>query len=65
MDPLAPDGQPKWATNGRTLTPYFGWWAFYVWEKVFYPVLVKIMGTIILVNDEDDVDALCEAEVMV
>jgi hypothetical protein len=65
MDPLAPDGQPKWATNGSKLTPLFGWWAYYAWEKVFYPVLVKVMGSIVLINDEEDVDALCEAEVMV
>ena len=65
MDPLAPDGQPKWATNGSKLTPLFGWWAYYAWEKVFYPVLVKVMGPIVLINDEKDVDALCEADVMV
>ena len=65
MDPLAPDGQPKWATNGSKLTPLFGWWAYYGWEKVFYPVLVKVMGPIVLINDEEDVDALCEADVMV
>ena len=64
MDPLAPDGEPKLAVEGRR-TPYFGWWAFYAWEEVFYPVFVKIMGSIVLVNDEEDVDALCEAEVMV
>ena len=40
MDPLAPDSQPKWATNGRTLTPYFGWWTFHAWEKVFCSVFV-------------------------
>ena len=65
MDPLAPDSQPKWATNGRTLTPYFGWWTFHAWEKVFCSVFVKIMGTIVIIKDEADVDELDQVEVMV
>ena len=65
MDPLAPDGQQKWALNGRTLTPYFSWWAFHAWEKVFCPIFVKIMGTMVIINDEEDVDALDQMEVMV
>ena len=38
MDPLAPDGEPKLAVEGRR-TPYFGWWAFYAWEKCSTPSL--------------------------
>ncbi len=43
MDPWAPDGKLKWATHGR-MNPYFGWWAFHAWVKVFYPVFAVDHG---------------------
>ncbi len=63
MDPLAPDGEPKWATHGRA-APLFRWWALHGWDKVIYLVFEKIMGPIVLVNDEAGVDRLLAAEVM-
>ena len=64
MDPLAPDGETKWATSGRT-TPFFGWWTFYAWRHVFFPVLEKVVGSIVNVNDDADVDRLLAVELMV
>jgi hypothetical protein len=64
MDPLAPDGVPKWATSGWT-TPLFGWWMLYAWRQVFFPVLEKVMGSIVLVIDDADVDRLLAVELMV
>lgn len=64
MDPLAPDGEPKWATGGRT-NPLFGWWTFYAWRHVFFPIFEKVMGPIVNVNEAADVDRLLEVEVMV
>jgi hypothetical protein len=64
MDPLAPDGKLKWATSGRA-TPLFGWWTFYAWRHVFFPVLEKVMGSIVLVNADADVDRLLAVDLIV
>jgi hypothetical protein len=65
MDPLAPDGLPKWGLNGRSATPLFGWWAYLAYEKALCPVFAKVMGTIVIIKDEDDVEQLDQLEVMV
>jgi hypothetical protein len=46
------------------LTPYFGFWTFVAWIEVFCPVLSKSFGKAITVLDDDIVDTLLNAEVM-
>ncbi len=64
IDPLAPDGELKWAGSGWA-TPLFGWWTFHAWQHVFFPDREKVMGSIVLVNDDADVDRLLAIELMV
>ena len=63
MDPLAPDGEPKFATNGSR-TPFFGFWFFYAWDNVFAPSLVKTFGPVVKVTDKEDLDRLLSLDVM-
>ena len=55
MDPLAPDGDSKWAINGSQ-TPFFGYWTYVAWYHVFAPVLSKVLGPVVNVADKDSED---------
>ena len=63
MDPLAKRGEPKWAIDGK-LTSFFNFWAFVAWDNVFAPVLGKAFGQNMRVLDEEHVDELLCATVM-
>jgi hypothetical protein len=63
MNPLAKQGEPTWATDGK-LTPYFGYWTFVAWNNVFAPVLQRMFGGIANVVDDKDLDELLDATVM-
>jgi hypothetical protein len=63
MDPLSPDGEPKHALDGSK-TPYFGYWAYVAWYNVFVPALSKTFGPVLHVSDEEDMNTLLGATVM-
>ena len=62
MNPLAADGEPKYATEGSR-TPFFGFWAYVAWYNAFVPVLQKVFGDIVNVRDELELDVLLGAKV--
>jgi hypothetical protein len=62
MDPLAPDDEPKYATDGSR-TPFFGYWFYIAWYNVIVPSLVRTFGPVVNVMDMEDLDALLEATV--
>ncbi len=64
MNPLAADGEPKYATEGSR-TPFFGFWAYVAWYNAIVPVLQKAFGDIVIVRDEEELDALLRATVNV
>ena len=63
MDPFAPDGAGKWATNGSR-TPLFGFWTYYAWEHVLGVAFSHAFGTIFTVTDRRSLRRLMGAEVM-
>ena len=63
MNPMARNGEQKWATDGSK-TRYFNYWTFVAWDNVFAPVLGKAFGLSVGVLDEEDLDDLLGATVM-
>ena len=63
MNPMARNGEPEWATDGNLMN-YFGYWTFVAWDNVFVPVLGKAFGQSMRVLDEENVDELLGATVM-
>jgi hypothetical protein len=63
MDPFAPDGEPKYATDGRA-TGYFGYWFFVAWNNVLVPSLKSTFGNVLTVLDRDDLANLLGTTVM-
>ena len=63
MNPMARNGEAKWQTDGSR-TSYFGYWTFVAWDYVFVPVLGKAFGQSMRVLDEENVDELLGATVM-
>ncbi len=62
MDPLAPDQDPKYATDGSK-TLCFGYWFYITWYNVIVPSVLRTFGPVVNVLDMDDLDALLEATV--
>ena len=63
MDPMGRMGEAKWATDGSK-TKYYGYWTFVAWDNIFAPVLGKAFGQSVHVFDEENVDELLGATVM-
>ena len=62
MNPLAANGEPKYATEGSR-TPFFGFWTYVAWYNAIVPVLQKVVGDIVMVRDEEALDVLLGATV--
>ncbi len=62
MNPLAADGEPKYATEGSGLA-FFGFWTYVAWYNAIVPVLQKVFGDIVIVRDEEELDTLLGATV--
>ena len=63
MDPMERMGVAKWRTDGSK-TSFYGYWTFVAWDNVFTPILTKSFGASVAVMDEEDLDELLGATVM-
>ena len=63
MDPMGRIGESKWATEGSR-TSFLNFWTYVAWDNVFSPVLGKAFGQNMRVLDEEHVDELLCATVM-
>ena len=63
MDPMERMGVAKWSTDGSK-TSFYGYWTYIAWDNVFAPVLTKAFGQSVGVMDEEDLDELLGASVM-
>ena len=63
MDPMERMGVSKWRTDGSK-TSFYGYWTFVAWDNVFTPILTKSFGASVAVMDEEDLDELLGATVM-
>ena len=45
-------------------TAFYGYWTFVAWDNVFTPILTKSFGPSVAVMDEEDLDQLLGATVM-
>ena len=63
MDPMERMGVAKWRTDGSR-TSFYGYWTFVAWDNVFTPILTKAFGTSVGVEDEEELDELLGATVM-
>ena len=63
MGPMRRIGEAKWATDGSR-TSFYGYWTYIAWDNVFAPVLTKTFGQSVGVMDEEDLDELLGATVM-
>ena len=63
MDPMERLGVANWRTDGSK-TSFYGYWTFVAWDNVFTPILTKSFGASVAVMDEEDLDELLGATVM-
>ncbi len=63
MIPLARKGQPKFITDGSR-NPFFGFWFYVGWYEVIVPVLQRMLGEVVNIKDEEELDKLLGATVM-
>ena len=63
MDPMERMGVAKWRTDGSK-TEFYGYWTYVAWDNVFTPILNKAFGTSVGVEDEEELDELLGATVM-
>jgi hypothetical protein len=63
MDPMEKIGVAKWRTDGSR-TKFYGYWTYVAWDNVFTPILTKAFGASVGVVDEEELDELLGATVM-
>ena len=63
MDPMERMGVAKWRTDGSK-TEFYGYWTYVAWDNVFTPILTKAFGASVGVVDEEELDELLGATVM-